>query len=416
MGATLLKGEGLVASFDLGTSKVVPTIAEVDTVGAAKIIGVGTGFHRGLHRGEIVDPEAVAKAVMEAAIRAERMAQVAMPPVVVGIPGCFCSSFTARGAAAIKRPGHRVQAADVERALDAAAAMAIPPGRRIIHRLIHTYLLDGQRIAESPIGLSGRRLEVDVHFITAPLSVLTELANCLGQAGVRVDGVAVQCLATARMVLAPSQRELGVVLVDLGAGQTDIVVFRNGQLDTMACLPVGTDNLARDLSAGLGIAREQAEQLVWGVGCPASLKAAPGVGSVEDSPTKDLLKNLQVEFQEYNRVFMARAEEIWQLVQSHISKEDSGGILSGGVRLVGGGALVPGMAALGAELLGMPVDVSLPEELRSLPEVCQSPAYAAAVALTAERAKTLIELQAGSTSKSASLNVLWQKVRSWLRY
>ncbi len=405
----------MVAALDIGTSKVAVIIAEAYAFGAAKVIGVGTGFHRGLHRGEITDAEAVAKAVMEAVIKAERMAEAAMPPAVVGIPGSFCSSFTARGSAAIKRPGHRIQAADVERALDAAAAVAIPPGRRIVDRLIHACLLDGERIKGSPVGLVGSRLEVDVQFITAPLSVLAELGKCLGQAGVQVDGVAVQCLATARMVLAPSQKELGVVLVDLGAGQTDIVVFRYGQLDTMACLPVGTDNLTRDLSAGLGISTEQAEQLVRELGCTVSLKSTAELSVEEDSPTKALLENMQVELQEYSDVFMARAEEIWQLVQSHIGREGSSGSLSAGVRLVGGGALVPGMAALGSELLGMPIDAALPEELESLPEACQSPAYAAAVALAEDRAKNLIELQAVITRKSASLNVLWQKVRGWLK-
>ena len=414
MGVTQLKGEGLVAALDIGTSKVAAIIAEADTVAAAKVLGVGTSFHRGLHRGEITDADAVAKAVMEAAIKAERMAQTAMPPAIVGIPGSFCSSFTARGSAAIKRPGHRIHAADVERALDAAAAMAIPPGRRIVDKLIHTYLLDGQRITESPIGLAGRRLEIDVQFITAPLTALAELASAW-EAGVQVDGVAVQCLATARMVLAPSQIELGVVLVDLGAGQTDIAVFRNGQLDTLACLPVGTDNLARDLSAGLGIFIEQAEQLVRELGCTAALKSLADYCLEEDSPRKVLFENMQIDLREYNDVFMARAEEIWQLVQNHISREGTGGSLPAGVRLVGGGALVPGMAALGEQLLGMPIDAALPEKLKSLPEACQSPAYAAAVALAEDRAKSLIELQTVSTSKSASLDVLWQKVRGWLK-
>jgi cell division protein FtsA len=415
LGETQLRGERLAAALDIGTSKAAVIIAEADPAGVVKVIGVGTGFHRGLHRGEITDAEALIRAVMEAVIKAERMAQAALPPVVIGIPGTLCSSYAARGVAAVKRPGRRVEAADVERALDAAAAVVIPPERRIVDRLIRTYLLDGQMIEGSPIGLAGSRLEVDVQFITAPLSALAELVNCLGQAGIEVDEAAVQVLAAARMVLAPGQRQLGVVLVDLGAGQTDVAVFRDGQLDTMACLPVGTDNLVRDLSAGLGITREQAEQLVREIGCPAPVNSPLGASLEEDGPNMALLDDMQVEPGEYSDVFMARAEEIWQLVRSHTNREGSGGSLSTGIRLVGGGALVPGMAALGAQLLGMPVDASLPEYLKGLPEACQSPAYAAAAALAQDRVRSMTQSQAVGTSRPASLNVLWQKVREWLK-
>ncbi|HHV93357.1 MAG TPA: cell division protein FtsA [Firmicutes bacterium] len=414
MGATQPRCEGLAAALDIGTSKVAAVIAEVNPAGA-KVIGVGTGFHTSLHRSQVTDCEALAKAVMEAVIKAERLAQVVMPPAVVGIPGSYCSLFTARGSAAIKRPGHRVHAADVARALDAACAVAIPPGWRIVDQAIHAYLLDGHRMEEPPIGRVGELLEVDVQFITASLSALRELTECLEQTGVQVDGMGVQCLAAARMVLSSAQRELGAALVDLGAGQTDIAVFRGGQLDILACLPVGTGNLARDLSAGLGISIEQAEQLVRRIGCAQLFHSAVGLGLGTDSSTRALLEDMQVDLRDYTDVFMARAEEIWQLVKSHIGEKRSGGNLAAGVRLAGGGALVPGMAALGSRILGMPVDASLPQSLKSLPEACQSPAYTAAVALVHEQAKSLIESQTAGASTSASLNVLWQKVRDWLK-
>jgi cell division protein FtsA len=161
LGVTQLAGEHLVASLDIGTSKAAVIIAEMDSFGVQRTIGIGTGFHNGLHRGTVSDADAVVKAVVEAVIKAERMAQVTMPPAVVGIPGSLCSSFAASGTVTISRSNHRVQSEDVERVLGAAEAVAIPPGRRVIHRFVRAFRLDGRHLEGQPLGLIGRRLEVD---------------------------------------------------------------------------------------------------------------------------------------------------------------------------------------------------------------------------------------------------------------
>lgn len=400
-----------MASLDIGTSKAAVIIAEMDSFGVQRTIGIGTGFHNGLHRGTVSDADAVVKAVVEAVIKAERMAQVTMPPAVVGIPGSLCSSFAASGTVTISRSNHRVQSEDVERVLGAAEAVAIPPGRRVIHRFVRAFRLDGRHLEGQPLGLIGRRLEVDVQFVTAALPALEELIHCLEQAGVKIGEVMVQCLATADMVLAPSHRKLGVVLVDLGAGLTDVVVFRKGHLRHMACLPIGIDNFIRDLAIGLSISPAEAEDLVRGLGCN------PDPNSFEDFP-ESCQDNGDAKTQflhQYNEIFMARAEEIWQLVRSQVAKV-GGANLQAGVRMVGGGVMVPGLADLGSGVLHLPVDATLPVEMKELPEVGQNPAYIAAVGLVRHRTMPLLALSEAHESVPAFWAVLWQKVRDWLKF
>lgn len=400
-----------MASLDIGTSKVAIVIAEMDSFGVQRIIGIGTGFHNGLHRGIVSDVDGVRKAVMEAVIKAERMAQVVLPPVVVGIPGSFCSSFTASGAITITRSNHQVQPEDVERVLGAAEAVAIPPGRRVIHRFVRAFRLDGQHLEGQPLGLVGRRLEVDVQFVTAALAPLEGLIDCIEQAGVKIGEVIVQCLAISDMVLAPSHRKLGVVLVDLGAGLTDVVVFRKGHLQHMACLPIGTDSLVRDLIIGLKVSPVEAEGLVRELGCNPDPERFTGFweGCQGDS-------DIQIQLlDQYNEILMARAEEIWQLVRSQVAKV--GGVnLQAGVKMVGGGVLVPGLADLGSRILHLPVDATLPVEMEDLPEAGRNPAYAAAVGLVRHRTVPLLALPEAHESIPAFWAVLWQKVRDWLKF
>ncbi|NMB46282.1 MAG: cell division protein FtsA [Firmicutes bacterium] len=400
-----------MAGLDVGTSKVAVMIAEMDPMGVRRTIGVGTGFHNGLHRGMVSDADTFVQAVMESVIKAERMAQVPMPPAVIGIPGILCSSFSARGTVVISRSNHRVQAEDVERALDAAEAVAIPPGRRVIHRLVHAFWLDGRHLDGEPLGLVGRCLEVDVQFITASLPGLEELLQCLEQAGVEIQEVIVQCLATLDMALAPSHKKLGVVLVDLGAGLTDVVVFRNSRLQHMACLPIGTENLTRDLMVGMDISFAKAERLVRQLGCNPSPENLPA--QWEECEDEDFLAHC---LDQYNQIFMARAEEIWQLVRNEVAKVGGGANLQAGVRMVGGGVMTPGLVDLGSSILDLSVDAALPVEMDGLPEACQNPAYAAVTGLTRHRTKQLIALSEAQASKPASWTVLWQKVRDWLEF
>lgn len=406
-----LAEEHLVAGLDIGTSKVAVAIAAKDGLGSCKIIGVGTGLHNGLQRGVIRDTDAVRQAVTEAVIKAERMAQRPMPPAVVGIPGSLSSSFTARGTVPIRRSGHRVQAEDVERALGAAKAMSIPPGRRVIHRILRGFWLDGRHLPGEPVGLVGRHLEVEVQFVTIALSAWEELTSFLEQGDVAVAKMTVQCLATADMVLALDQKKLGVVLVDLGAGLTDIVVYQADKLQHMACLPMGTRNLALDLMMGLDITLEDAECLVRKLGCHLSPE---NIARFQEGWQGDI-GGRSFSLEQYAEIFDARAEEIWQLVRSQIAKVGGNSNLQAGVRMVGGGVLIPGLKDLGSSILGLPVDASLPVEMANLPESWLSPGYASAVGLVQHRTTGLSALPKPRTKKPA-WTALWPRIRGWLKF
>lgn len=406
-----LAEEHLVAGLDIGTSKVAVAIAAEDDLGSCKIIGVGTGLHNGLQRGVIRDTDAVRQAVTEAVIKAERMAQRPMPPAVVGIPGSLGSSFTARGTVPIKRSGHRVQAEDVERALGAAEAVSIPPGRRVVHRITRGFWLDGRHVPVEPLGLVGRHLEVEVQFITIALSAWEGLTSFLEQGDVKVAEMTVQCLATADMVLTLGQRKLGVVLVDLGAGLTDIVVYHADKLQYMACLPIGTRHLAFDLMMGLDISLEDAECLVRELGCHPSPESIARFREGWQHDTGGQFLSLE----RYSEIFVARAEEIWQLVRSQIAKVGGSSNLQAGVRMVGGGVLIPGLQDLGSSILGLPVDVTLPVEMAHLPESWQKPTYASAVGLVQHRETGISALPRRQTKKP-TWTALWPRIRGWLKF
>jgi cell division protein FtsA len=411
LGVIRLAEDNLVAGLDIGTSKVAVVMALKDSLGLRKIVGVGSGLHSGVQRGVVLDTYVVGQAVTEAIIKAERMAKRAIPPAVVSIPCSLSSSFIARGTVAIKRSGHRVQAEDMERAISAAEAVSIPPGRRVIHRLIQGFWLDGKQLPGEPLGLVGRHLEVEVQFITIALSALEGLLSFLEQEDVKIAEMTVQCLATSDMVLTPSHRKLGVVLVDLGAGLTDIVVYHGAQLQHMACLPVGTRNLALDLVMGLNISLMEAECLVRELGCDFSPENIAKFREGWESDTDGQCLSLE----QYTEIFMARAEEIWHLVRSQIAKVGGSANLQAGVRLVGGGVLIPGFKDLGSRILGLPVDATLPVEMNSLPESWQSPGYVSAVGLVQHRTTSLSVLSKPQ-AKKPTVTALWPRVRGWLKF
>ena len=399
--------EHIVAGLDLGTSKVAAVIAAVGGQGVCRIMGVGTGSHNGLRRGVIDDQESVTKAVTEAVIKAERMAMMPMPQPLVGIPGVYSSSFAATGSITIARSNHKVQAEDVDRVLEAAKATVVPPGRRIIHHAVRGFAVDGNPIEGEPLGLVARRLEVDVQFMTAALPALESYLQCMNQAGVKAKEVMMQCLAAADLALTPSQRAVGAVLVDLGAGLTDLALFRDSQLQHMGCLPVGTENLTHDLTVGLHVPRCEAERLVRELGYnPAPERQGAGGKAPEGS--WEMLDD-------YNGIFKARAEEIWQLIRTGVANAGAGRSWPAGIKLVGGGALIPGFADLGASIMGLPVEVVLPVDVAGLPEAWQSPSSAVGVGLVLHQADGLAK-SAGYPRKPRTVDVSWQKVRTWLRF
>ncbi|NLJ86651.1 MAG: cell division protein FtsA [Firmicutes bacterium] len=406
MEGAYLAEEHIVAGLDLGTSKVSVVIAAIDSQGINRIMGVGTGSHSGMHRGAIMDPESVAAAIMEAVIKAERMAAIQMPPPVMGIPGVHTSSFAAMGAVDIRRPSHRVQAGDIERALSAAKSRAVPPGRPVVYQSVRAFALDGSQVDGEPEGAVARTLELDAQFVTVALPLLESYLDCLSRAGIEVKEIVVQCLAAADMALAPSHRKLGVVLVDFGAGLTEIALFRSSRLQHLSTLPVGADNLARDLTVGLRISLEEAERLVQGLGC--------NPWSAESSTWGKLAGEVAAS-EKYNQVFMARAEEIWQLVGDEIAKVGVGLAWPAGLKLVGGGAMIPGFADLGAKILDMPVEVVIPSDVPGLPDGLQGPVSAAVMGLVQHQVRGLVTT-ADRSGQPGAFKGLWQKVRDWLRF
>lgn len=396
-----------MGSLDVGTTKVCALVGELDSSGMVKVIGVGTSPCQGIHRGRIIDRQLITKAVEEAIIKAERMAGVTMPPVTMGISGVHCSSFHTTGSVAISRAGHRVRREDVQRVLEAAEAVSIPPGRRVLHRLVHYFSLDGKRINGEPVGATAHRLEAAVYLITAALSSLENLLACLQGASVAVKEVMVQSLAAAQAVLAPNDRELGVVLLDVGGGLTDVAVYRSGSLLHTATLPVGGQSLVQDLSVGMQLPPAEAEGYLRKLGCDPQQEVFLQTWNSSHTGTVDKL-------QLYTDIISARVEEIWQLVGEEIERSGGKSGLQAGIKLTGGGALIPGFAAAGARLMDMPVRTVAPTGVGGLTGMVSHPAYAVAVGLLQQQAGELWVDPQQITGRPVPPMPWWIQVRKWL--
>ncbi|NMB24320.1 MAG: cell division protein FtsA [Firmicutes bacterium] len=404
LGSVHLGEEHIIAAVDLGTSKVAALIAVLDDQGACRVMGVGTGSHSGLRRGIIEEQASVAQAMMEAVIKAERMAMVPLPKPMVGIPGVHASSFVGKGLVTITRSNRRVQTEDIERVIEAAKTAVVPLGRRVVYYVVQGFTIDDTPVNREPVGLVARRLGADVQFMTMALPALESYRACMDRAGIEAKQVMMQGVAATRSTLSSSQLAEGVILVDIGAGLTDFALYRDSKLWHMGSLPVGTENFVQDLVVGLGMRRDEAEHLVKALGgnsAPSHIAAEP---LSWDNP--EVLAD-------YDRIFEARAEEIWQLIDARVAHVSGGRSWPSGVKLVGGGALVRGFAELGTSIMGLPVEVVQPAGVDGLPEAWQNPSSAVCVGLILHQADDLAK-SAGHGKRLSMMDGSWQRLRTWL--
>lgn len=329
---------------------------------------------------------------------------VPLPKPTVGIPGVHASSFTGAGLVTITRANGKVQVEDIERVVEAAKATVVPLGRRVIHHGIQGFTLDDIPVSVDPVGLTARRLGAEVQFVTMALPALESYQACMDRAGIEAKQVMMQGVAVASSILSAEELAAGVILVDVGAGLTDYTFYRDSKVCNMGTLPVGTENFVQDLMVGLKLPRDEAEHLVKALGIksiPSHLVAESLLG---DDP--EMLAD-------YHRIFGARAEEIWQLINVKVAHTSNGRSWPSGVKLVGGGALVPGFAGLGTKITGLPVEVVQPMNVAGLPEAWQNPSSAVCVGLILHQANELTK-SARYGKRPIMIDGSWQRIRTWL--
>jgi len=369
--------KNLVVGLDVGTSKIVAIVAEIGPEGELNVIGLGTQPSRGLKRGVVVNIEATMASIQRVLEEAELMADCRIGAVTTGIAGSHIRSLNSSGMVAIKEG--EVQQPDIDRVIETAKAIAIPNDQQILHILPQEFIIDGQDDVREPLGMSGVRLEVKVHIVTGAVSAVENIAKCVRRCGLQLNDIVLQPLASAAAVLNDDEKELGVCLMDIGGGTTDIAVFAGGAIRHTAVIPIAGDQVTNDIAMTLRTPTKEAEELKIRHGCALRQLAdandiveVPGVG--ERLPRK-LSRPMLAE------VIEPRIEELYTLVQSELRRSGFEELLSSGVVITGGTSMLQGMAELGEEVFHLPCRIGIPSYVGGLADVVRSPRYSTAVGL-----------------------------------
>ena len=399
----------LIVGLDIGTSKVVALVGDLLLDGRLEIIGMGSHESRGLKKGVVVNIESTVGAIQRALEEAELMADCKIQRVHVGIAGSHIRSFNSTGMVAVK--DKEVTPLDVERAVETARAMPIPTDQQVLHILTQEFLIDGQDGIREPLGMSGVRLEVKVHIVTGAVSAAQNVVKCVRRCGLEVADLVLQPLASSIAVLSEDERELGVALVDVGGGTTDIAIFREGAIRHTAVIPIAGDQITNDVAMALRTPTPEAELIKIRHGCALRQLADPGetieVPGLGDRPPRSLSRQTLAE------VIEPRVEELYTLVQQVLRQSGFEELLSSGVVLTGGSSVMQGMVELGEEIFHMPVRLGVPRYAGGLADVVQSPRYATAMGLLAEGRA---QLERGILARqTGSFRGTLRRMRQWFQ-
>ena len=370
-----------VVGIDVGTTKICTMVAEVRPDGRVNILGVGLTPSKGLDKGVVVNIDEAVNAISTSVEKAERLSGYRIGTAYVGIAGKHVQSLNSRGVVAISRPDHEITGTDVSRAVESAQAVAIPTQREIIHVIPRAYIVDGHENIRDPVGMSGYRLEVETHIVTGEVMAIQNLIKSVERAGVIIDDLVLQPLASGEAVLTPEDKDRGVVLVDIGGGTTDIAIFIQGGIWHSVVLPVGGNHLTNDIVVVLHTPHNTAEYLKLKYG--SAIAEEPAEGEDDTIKTESFAPGEQLEVSRHylNQIIQARAEQIVDLIATEIRRSGYEGLLPAGIVLTGGSSLLPRFDELVRDMLGMPVRIGSPTNLAGLSDAVDSPPYATGVGL-----------------------------------
>jgi len=402
--------KNLIVGLDVGTSKIVAIVAEVTPEKRLNIIGMGTQPSRWLKKGVVVNIEATMASIQRVLEEAELMADCSIAEVYAGIAGSHIRSLNSSGMVAIKEK--EVTQADIDRVIETAKAIAIPNDQQVLHILPQEFIVDGQEDVREPLGMSGVRLEVKVHIVTGAVSAVENITKCVRRCGLEVLDVMLQPLASALAVLNDDEKELGVCLMDIGGGTTDLAVFTGGAIRHTAVIPIAGDQVTNDIAMTLRTPTKEAEELKVRHGCalrqladPNDVIEVPGVG--ERGPRK-LSRQMLAE------VIEPRIEELYTLAQAELRRSGLEELLSSGIVLTGGSALLAGMVELGEEVFHLPVRIGVPSYVGGLADVVRSPRYATAVGLLMDGHEHYMRAEL-ARAQGKGLGNVGEKMKQWFK-
>lgn len=367
------------AAIDVGSTKVCTVVAEISAAREIRVLGVGVGPSQGMTRGMIDNIHAASEAIASSVQRAERAAGVRILSAHVGITGPHISSMNSRGIVAIADPRRPIESGDIDRALESARIVNIPNNREVIHVVPRYYVVDGQDRVADALGMYGSRLDVETHVVTAASSSIQNLLRCVEGAGVRVDSLILEPLASAEAAVEAEELEHGVVLIDIGGGTTDLAVFVRGSVVHTAVLPIGGAQMTGDLVIALRVPQPAAEQakVDHGQAIPSLVDEEQiiEVDAFGAEGRKELQRRLIAE------VLQARCEELLEMVRAEVRRGAQEELLAAGAVLTGGAASLPGIELLAEEVLELPARIGRPRHLAGLSDLLHDPAYSSSVGL-----------------------------------
>jgi len=370
------KKENLIVGLDIGTTKICCIVGEVTSEGI-DIIGIGSHPSKGLRKGVVVNIESTVQSIKKAVEEAELMAGCGISSVYAGIAGGHIKGLNSHGVIAVK--DSEVKETDIKRVIDAARAVAIPMDREVLHILPQEFIIDDQDGIRQPIGMSGVRLEAKVHIVTGAATSAQNIVKCANQAGLDVNDIVLEQLASSEAVLSSDEKELGVAIVDIGGGTSDIAIFVEGSIRHTAVLSIGGDHLTNDIAIGLRTPTAEAEKIKKKYGC--SLSSLVGKDDTISVPSMGGRKPRTLSRQLLADIIEPRVEEIFTLVRNEIIRSGYEDILASGIVITGGSALMEGMPELGEQIFNLPVRRGDPAGIGGLVDVVNSPIYATGVGL-----------------------------------
>ncbi|HQO75438.1 MAG TPA: cell division protein FtsA [Candidatus Saccharicenans sp.] len=397
-----------LVGLDIGTKKTVAIIGEVTEEQKVEIIGIGVAESKGIRKGVVVNLDQTISAIKKAQEEAELMAGVEIDSAYVGISGAHIKSFNSRGVVAVSGKNRQITREDIKRVIDQARALSIPPDREIIHIIPQEFIVDEQDGIKDPLGMSGIKLEVNVHIVTSAITSLQNLKNCLERSNIGIQEIVLNQIATSYSTLTQDERELGVGLIDLGAGTTEVAIFERGSLWYTSTIPLGGDNFTNDIAVGLRTPIPEAEKIKKKYGCVA-LPITEEQETIEVPTVGKSKKSRLLSRQILADIIQPRAEEIFRLVDGDIKRMGYEKSLNSGLVLTGGTALLDGLEEVAEEIFDLPVRRGDPSYIGGLIDRVSTPDYATAVGLILYGYNQIQERGFSRDKKKG----FWTKIKDW---
>ena len=402
--------KNLIVGLDIGTSKIVTIVAELLPEGSLKVIGLGQHTSRGLRKGVVINIDSTMQAIQRSIEEAELMADCKITSVFTGIAGSHIKSLNSHGMVKIKDA--EVTQMDVDRVVETARAIALPADQQILHILTQEFIIDGQDDVREPLGMSGMKLEVKVHIVTGAVAAAQNIVKCIKRCGLEVSDLILQPLASSTAVLTEDEKELGVCIVDIGGGTTDIAVFKNGAIRHTAVVPIAGDQITNDVAVAFRTPTQSAEDIKVKHGC--ALRQLADSREIVEVPGVDGREARQLSVQTLAEVIEPRVVELYEFVLQELRRSGMEEMIASGIVITGGSSMMRGMIELGEEIFHMPVRLGMPRYVGGLSEVVSNPRYATGVGLIL-MGKQQLERQISGQLETNPVGRIFEKMKSWFQ-